>query len=174
MNLFLEGYTNASQDRIFSAARARSSGAKISGLRMMLDMNTWTAIFLGGVLSAELAVSLMRGDAAASTLVHTWLFAQRHPELIGHLLQFCVFGSVALVFVFLTLEVHGGFRVTTITVTRKVVSMLLSVYLFSHPVNHTQWIGVLNVFAGLALQVWTSGGLDIVLVQQATGKEKSH
>ena len=173
LNLFLEGYTNASQDRIFNAARDRQSGAKISGLRMMLDMNLWSAIFLGTVLLAELVFYALNGDAASSTLVHTWFFAQRHPELIMHLLQFSLFGSIALVFVFLTLEAHGGFRVTTITVTRKVVSMLLSVYLFSHPVNRTQWIGVLNVFAGLALQVWTSAGLDIVFVR-AQPKAKSH
>ena len=97
----------------------------------------------------------------ASHIARALAFVAVHPSVLLYVGAFAVSGSVAQVFIFGCLEEYGGFQTTAICTARKILSVLISVAVFGHKVDFVQGIGMANVFAGLALQVYCSGGLDL-------------
>ena len=141
-NLMLEGYTNAGQDALY-----RRKGS-INSFLMMTCMNSWGVILLTCLLFAE---GIVRGSEGM--VVYTLLFANRHPEILIHMGGFALCGAVAQCFVFLSIQHYGAFVTTTITISRKFVTVLLSVVIFGHTLGLLQWAGVAAVFTGLAIQL---------------------
>lgn len=197
-NLTLEGYTNASQDRIFNKVAANTSSsastaetAKITGkkddtvittsvandnstdkattkpsksapskpqripsLWMQTAMNTLTS----SILAIGMGIEYMVTPNKENTYIgYTLTFVHRHPEVLWHILSFALLGSFAQLFIYTTIENYGSFTTTTITISRKFVSVLLSVVIFHHILQWNQWLGVLCVFSGLGIQL-TFGG----------------
>jgi hypothetical protein len=93
-NLFLEGFTNAWQDRLNKRHRDAGRGG-VPALQLMLDMNWLNFLALAVALGAEWA---WRGPA--SYLGEAAAFAGRHPEVVTHMCAFSVTGAVAQVFIF--------------------------------------------------------------------------
>jgi UDP-galactose transporter B1 len=56
------------------------------------------------------------------------------------------------VFIFHTLAHFSSLLLVTVTVTRKMLSMLASVVLFGHQVTGMQWVGVGLVFGGIGAE----------------------
>ena len=160
INLSMEGYTNASQDRLFKRGE-KLGKPRIPGVVMNAFMNLWTVVLLSLFMGAQMIYALITSPsdpASSSFLLSALGFAQRHPEVILHISSFAILGSLAQIFIFTAIEVHGSFRTTVCTISRKFVSVLISVVLFQHKLNFVQWIGVLDVFAGLGIQLASGGG----------------
>jgi drug/metabolite transporter (DMT)-like permease len=51
-----------------------------------------------------------------------------------------------------TNKLRGFYR--TVTLTRKLFTMLLSVVLYNHQLNPGQWGGAALVFAGISVEAW--------------------
>jgi len=161
VNLTLEGYTNASQDRLFK--RGKEKGRPVQGIVMMASMNAWSVLLLTAGLLAQLAGAAalgLRGERleGASFLFSAAAFAARHPEVVLHVASFSLLGAFAQLFIFTCIGVHGSFTNTVITISRKFVTVLVSVALYSHKLDFVQWIGVVDVFAGLGVQLAFGGG----------------
>ncbi len=161
VNLTLEGYTNASQDRLFK--RGKERGRPVEGIVMMASMNAWSVLLLTAGLLAQLAGAAalgVRGERleGASFLYSAGAFASRHPEVVLHVASFSLLGAFAQLFIFTCIGVHGSFTNTVITISRKFVTVLISVVLYHHKLDFVQWIGVLDVFAGLGIQLAFGGG----------------
>ena len=129
-------------------------------------MNFFSFLLLLAFLAAQYAWL-----GQASHMARGLAFAAAHPELLQHVALFALSGSVAQVFIFGCLEEYGGFQTTSICTARKILSVLISVMVFGHKVDFVQAIGIVNVFFGLALQVYCSGGVDLALRAQAHGKK---
>ena len=160
INLSMEGYTNASQDRLFKRGE-KLGKPRIPGVVMNAYMNLWTVVLLSGFMLAQMVYALITSPAdpaSNSFLLSALSFAQRHPEVILHISSFAILGSLAQIFIFTAIEVHGSFRTTVCTISRKFVSVLISVALFKHKLSFVQWIGVFDVFAGLGIQLASGGG----------------
>lgn len=56
------------------------------------------------------------------------------------------------IFIFITLESFNSVVLVTVTVTRKMLSMCLSVLLYGHTLEINQWIGLALVFSGISLE----------------------
>ena len=56
------------------------------------------------------------------------------------------------VFIFLTIEQFGSLVLVTVTVTRKLFTILLSLFWFQHRLNAMQWASVGLVFAALGIE----------------------
>lgn len=54
--------------------------------------------------------------------------------------------------IFETLERFGSLTLVSITVTRKLFTMLLSVVVYKHELAGLQWLGVGTVFVGIGLE----------------------
>ncbi|KAI9227688.1 MAG: UAA transporter [Piptocephalis tieghemiana] len=140
INLLLDGATNSTQDRIFHRFR-------VSGQHMMLYMNLFSA--LGMLLYMLLPIT----DALPASMA----FLSRHPEAIREMGLFSLAGAIGQCFIFFTLERYGSLSLVTITVTRKIFTMLLSVFWFNHSLASGQWAGVALVFAGIGLEAFYLG-----------------
>lgn len=139
-SLFMDGLTNASQDRMLKAARDTAPKDKqITGPHLMFALNLfivlWNVLYLGLVDRAQLrdALALLALD----------------KEVWGYLGAYAMCGAVGQCFIFYTLEQFGSLQLIMITVTRKMMSMLLSIAIFGKAVNAIQWTGILIVFSGI-------------------------
>ncbi|PWN95792.1 UAA transporter [Tilletiopsis washingtonensis] len=139
-NLFLDGLTNSTQDEIFAHYR-------VSGPQMMFLMNL-AASFL---LSASLLFP--RGGAGhGNELTAAAAFISRHPTIIKDLAAYSAAGAMGQIAIFETLQRFGSLTLVSITVTRKLFTMLLSILVYGHALRPAQWLGVLVVFVGLGVE----------------------
>jgi UDP-galactose transporter B1 len=56
----------------------------------------------------------------------------------------------------MTLSIFGSLLLVTVTVTRKMLTMILSVVWFGHSLSVMQWLGVGLVFGGIGIEAQLS------------------
>lgn len=166
INLLFDGLTNTVQDHIFSSPQRYG---KTTGPQMMVILN-----LLGTVLmTAYLVVTPFIPPAlfpaflpAAETneLSAALAFLARHPAVTRDMLGFAACGAIGQLFIYATLERFSSLLLVTVTVTRKMLTMLLSVLWFGKSLSSGQWCGVALVFGGVAAEAW---------VQKTEKKNKS-
>ncbi|KAI5298505.1 UDP-galactose transporter [Ascosphaera atra] len=79
-------------------------------------------------------------------------FLGRYPAALKNVLAFAACGAVGQLFIFYTLAHFSSLLLVTVTVTRKMLTMLLSVVWFGHRLNKGQWAGVGLVFGGVGAE----------------------
>ncbi|KAF9626584.1 hypothetical protein IFM89_036099 [Coptis chinensis] len=138
LNLAFDGFTNATQDSI--SARY----PKTSAWDIMLGMNLW-----GTIYNIIYMFSWPRGSGFEAVQ-----FCRDHPEAAWDIFLFCLCGAVGQNFIFLTISRFGSLANTTITTTRKFVSIVVSSVLSGNPLSAKQWSSVIMVFSGLSYQIY--------------------
>ncbi|KAF9390756.1 UDP-galactose transporter [Podila verticillata] len=136
INLTIDGVTNSTQDQIFQTF-------KVTGQQMMCFMNLF--------MSAFMAVWLL--NPFNSELSNALAFCQSHPAIIKDIALFSICGSLGQCFIFYTLEQYGSLALVTVTVTRKLFTILVSVFAYGH-LNVSQWLMVGVVFSGIGLEAY--------------------
>lgn len=111
---------------------------------MMMGMNLWGAMYMAIYMFAW---PYGGGWEAVS-------FCRTHPEAAWDILLFCICGAVGQNFIFLTINSFGALINTTITTTRKFMSILISAIWTGSPLTGQQWAGVGMVFSGLSFQIF--------------------
>lgn len=132
-NLILDGFTASTQDDVFHTF------PQLTGPQMMCGMNAISSL----ITSIYLLLPV------TSELSEATLFISAHPRILWDIIGFAVCGALGQAFIFFTLERFGSLVLVTVTVTRKMFSMLLSVAWFNHRLNLGQWTGVALVFGGI-------------------------
>lgn len=154
-NLILDGVVNATQDHVFSTF-------SLDGPQMMLFMNLFATLFTLAALLFPYALTpsfLLPASAASGATTHAnelssaLAFIATHPSVKTDILLFGLTGSIGQLFIFVTLSLYGSLTLVTITVTRKMATMLLSVFVFDHRLAPGQWAGVATVFGAVAMEV---------------------
>lgn len=150
INLALDGAVNASQDEIFSRFRG------LNGQQMMLWMNAF-----GAAVNVALAVLplpyipvIHPSDGGQSELASVLEFVRAHPAVVKPLAQYALTGALGQLFIFETLQHFGSLTLVTITLTRKMFTMLLSVFVYDHKLTPGQWAGAGVVFAGISVEAF--------------------
>ena len=150
INLLFDGLTNTVQDHIFASPQRYG---KFTGPQMMVAQNIIsTCITISYLLiMPQIPVSLLPEIATGSTneLNSAIHFLQRHPSVLYDVLGFAACGAIGQVFIFATLERFSSLLLVTVTVTRKMLTMLLSVLWFGKRLTGGQWAGVGLVFSGV-------------------------
>jgi solute carrier family 35 (UDP-galactose transporter), member B1 len=150
INLLFDGLTNTVQDHIFTSP---DRYGKFTGPQMMVAQNiisTWMTIsYL--LITPQIPLSMLPEMArdGSNELVAALNFLQRHPNVLYDVLGFAACGAIGQVFIFATLERFSSLLLVTVTVTRKMLTMLLSVLWFGKRLTPGQWAGVGLVFAGV-------------------------
>ncbi|KAI7859986.1 UAA transporter [Circinella umbellata] len=139
-NLVIDGLTNATQDQIF-----HDFGQFVSGQHMMFFMNA-----IGSIYMTIFLVFNPYNDELGQAI----RFCQTHPSVIGDVFLFGLCGAVGQCFIFYTLQQYGSLRLVTVTVTRKLFTMLLSVFWFNHKLSMGQWGGVALVFTAIGIEAY--------------------
>lgn len=81
-------------------------------------------------------------------------FARGAPACLLDMGLFCLGGALGQTFVFRSLGSFGSITLVTITVTRKLFTIILSVLLYGHAVSNGQWLAVAVVFAGILIEAF--------------------
>lgn len=137
INLLLDGLTNSTQDQMF-----KQFGKSITGPSMMVGLNLMSSFLVSTYLVSGVTTEL--SDAIQ--------FMGQHPAIITDILLFALCGAMGQLAIFYTLEKFGSLVLVTVTLTRKMVTMLLSVIWFNHPLTFGQYVGVALVFSGISAE----------------------
>ncbi|KAH7437382.1 hypothetical protein KP509_05G068600 [Ceratopteris richardii] len=138
INLAMDGFTNATQDSI------SAKFPKTTAWHIMLGMNLWGSIF------SFLYLFAWNGGGGVEAVT----FCKEHPDAAWEIVIFCLCGAVGQNFIFLTISKFGSLATTTITTTRKFMSILVSSVWSGSPLSAQQWMGVIMVFGGLSVQIY--------------------
>jgi len=139
INLLFDGLTNTIQDDIF----AKAPKGTVSGPQMMVALNT---------LSSVLTSAYLVLNPWSTELKDALAFIGKHPKVGIDILGFAFCGAVGQVFIFYTLAKFGSLVLVTVTVTRKMLSMVFSVVAFGHSLSIMQMLGVGLVFSGIGAE----------------------
>ncbi|CAO2653249.1 Nn.00g026600.m01.CDS01 [Neocucurbitaria sp. VM-36] len=153
VNLLFDGLTNTVQDQIFSSFKG------FTGPQMMCAQN---------IMSTALTVSyLLVSPYISGTPLGSWIglspsgngelsdaltFVTTYPSVGWDVLTFAACGAVGQVFIFHTLAHFSSLLLVTVTVTRKMLTMVWSVWWFGHEITGMQWVGVGLVFGGIGAE----------------------
>ncbi|KAL4752318.1 UDP-galactose transporter 1 [Aspergillus terricola var. indicus] len=159
INLLLDGLTNTTQDHIFSSPQLYT---RFTGPQMMVAQNVLSTLLTSayllimphlsstGILHAILPVPIP--PSTETELTAAVSFLSRHPEVLKSVLGFAAFGAMGQLFIFYTLSQFSSLLLVTVTVTRKMLTMLLSVFWFGHSLSAGQWLGIGLVFGGIGAE----------------------
>ena len=138
INLSMDGIINSTQDRIFHAHK------RLTGTQMMFYMNLFSSL----LMSVYLIVSNPFNGEFSGAIQ----FCIDHTEAIRDIILFGLCGAIGQCFIFHTIESFGSVLLVTVTVTRKMFSIVLSVLWFGHKLAFAQWMSVLVVFTGIVME----------------------
>ena len=140
-NLILDGFTNNEQDEIFARHGATS-------VELMKYVNMWSVLYLAAFLVVGYLVQSQQSELAKSVHVFT-----NSAEARFDILMFCACASVGQVLIFTVMKEFGSLAWITISITRKLFTILVSVFMFGHAIKPIQWMGIASVFAGMTVEV---------------------
>lgn len=135
LSLVMDGVTGGLQKGI--KRDAQNANHPVNGFQFMALTNlymTFVALF----------VSIFNGE-----LINGLKYIKRDHDLMILLCKFCVCSAVGQAFIFFTIAIFDPLVVSTITTTRKIISVLLSVFCKGHHLNHQGWCGILLAVGGI-------------------------
>ncbi len=106
-------------------------------------MMFWTNLFMSGI-------ALL---AAIFNYEKTINFLTNHGEIYKLIGTFAICSAVGQTFIFLTINEFDPLTTTTITTTRKIFSVLLSIYRNNTPVEPLGWLGLAVASAGIVYDI---------------------
>lgn len=155
INLLFDGLTNTLQDHIFKSPHRYGP---VLAPQMMVSSNLISFILQLAYLLATPFIPLSSAVAplapSTSDLPAATAFISRHPSVLPDILSFCIAGAIGQLFIFATLERFSSLVLVTVTVTRKMLTMVLSVAWFGKRLAGWQWVGVALVFGGVVVEGW--------------------
>lgn len=150
INLLFDGLTNTVQDHIFTSFKGFTGPQMMCAQNIMSTALTVSYLLLTPLLaSTPLASSL---GLATSELSDALRFVKTYPAVGWDVLMFSACGAIGQVFIFHTLAHFSSLLLVTVTVTRKMLTMVWSVWWFGHEITGMQWLGVGLVFGGIGAE----------------------
>ena len=166
VNLLFDGLTNTVQDDIFGRYRTYKGTQMMCAMNILATGLTSSFLLLAPYLaSTPLGPYLgISGDELNAALA----FVKKYPQVGYDVLGFGLCGALGQVAIYYVLSLNGSLVLTTVTVTRKMLTMVLSVVWFGHRLTGMQWAGVGLVFGGIGAEA----GVKIVNDQEKKRKAK--
>jgi solute carrier family 35 (UDP-galactose transporter), member B1 len=151
VNLLFDGLTNSTQDNIFTSFRPYSGPQMMCAQNIMSTALTVSYLLLAPYI-APTSFGRYIGMGSGNELVEAISFIKAYPAVGWDVLGFAACGAIGQVFIFHTLSVFSSLLLVTVTVTRKMLTMVLSVLWFGHKITGMQWLGVGLVFGGIGAE----------------------
>lgn len=150
MSLVLDGVTAGFQKRL------KTETAKVGVKPKPYDFMFWTNLFmcLTAVVIAGALGEIQSGVA----------FLIGNPEILSKIINFAICSAVGQSFIFYTIANFDPLVLSTVTTTRKIFSVLLSIFLKGHSLSMMGWSGI----------AMACGGILSELQNSASGKKKKH
>ena len=109
----------------------------------------WTNLYMA--LTAAL-LSVFLGEAGSGLQ-----FCLSNPVILQKILYFAICSAIGQSFIFYTISNFDPLICTTVTTTRKVFSVLLSIFLNGHAVSAQGWVGIGLASAGILAELQDKG-----------------
>lgn len=151
INLLFDGLTNSTQDYIFTAFKPYTGPQMMCANNMMSTFVTGSFLLLSPYVAGT-AIGQWLGMGDGGEMAEALDFMRRYPAVWKDVLGFAACGAVGQVFIFYTLATFSSVLLVTVTVTRKMFTMILSVVAFGHTLTQMQWLGVGLVFGGIGVE----------------------
>ena len=155
-SLFLDGLTNATQDQLLKSVNKNPTNDINVNENYRKNRNNHTnkgdITITGAHLMFALNMFIILWNIPYLCIFHkeqvnkAIMLIQLDPQISLYLLAYSICGAIGQCFIFFTLEKYGSLVLIMITVTRKMISMLLSIVVYNKKINLTQWIGIFIVF----------------------------
>lgn len=153
INLFLDGYTSSSQEEVTKKRHA-------SSYQMMLMTNVACAVVAIALLVAlELlpkALTAPLSEIFEPCLFKAFDFIIAQPQIMWDLLAMSCMGAVGQVFLFAGMERFGSLTTTALTISRKMLSVIISIVWHHHQVSTLQCSALVLVMVGISLDTYLS------------------
>lgn len=127
-SLACDGVTGGMQNRIKNTSKALGVKPK------PYDFMFWTNLFMAIVATV---ISLAQGEFTSGID-----FCSKNPLILNKILKFAACSAVGQSFIFYTITNFDSLVTTTVTTTRKVFSVLLSIFINGHPLSPQGWAGI--------------------------------
>jgi UDP-galactose transporter B1 len=151
LSLLLDGVTAGFQKRL------KTETAKVGVKPKPYDFMFWTNLFMC------LTAAVIAG--ALGEMPTGFAFCIENPEIFTKIVKFAICSAVGQSFVFYTIANFDPLVLSTVTTTRKVFSVLLSIFLKGHSLSLMGWSGIGLASAGILSELQNKSG---------GGKAKKH
>jgi len=171
INLLFDGLTNSTQDDINATFKPYSGQQMMCALNTMQTLITSLFLLISPYIAQTGLGSYVGMGNNAGELYGALAFYEKHPAILYDVLGFAVCGAVGQLFIckfiqclirqcmftdftptVYTLSIFGSLFLVTVTVTRKMLTMIISVVWFGHSLGGMQWVGVACVFGGIGIE----------------------
>ena len=142
-SLACDGITGGMQNRIKNTSKALGVKPK------PYDFMFWTNFFMGLV---AIVFSLSLGEFTSGIA-----FCTKNPAIFNKILKFAACSAVGQSFIFYTITNFDSLVTTTVTTTRKVFSVLLSIFINGHSLSTQGWAGIGLASAGILSELLDKG-----------------
>lgn len=139
LSLVMDGITGGVQKRLLKDINV--SGTKPKPYDFMLFTNLYMMI-------VAIIISILTYD-----FISGMRYCTANPEIIPMILKFSLCSAIGQSFIFYTVAHFDPLVCSTVTTTRKIFSVLLSIFLKGHNLTGSSWIGVLMAISGIASEV---------------------
>lgn len=144
MSLVLDGVTAGFQKRL------KVETAKVGVKPKPYDFMFWTNLFM--CLTATF-IALLLGE------VHSGVsFLMVNPEILSKITRFAICSAVGQSFIFYTIANFDPLVLSTVTTTRKIFSVLLSIFLKGHKLSLIGWTGITMACGGILSELQAKSG----------------
>jgi UDP-galactose transporter B1 len=144
LSLACDGITGGVQKRLQTSCKEKGVKAK------PYDLMFWSNFYM--CLTAT-AIALAMGELTTGIA-----FCVANPVIFEKILKFAVCSAVGQSFIFYTIANFDPLICTTVTTTRKVFSVLLSIFLNGHAMNTQGWCGIGLASAGILAELQDKAG----------------
>lgn len=134
-SLVMDGLTGGMQKALKVAAAERGLKPK------PYDFMFWTNAFM---MATAVVVSFALGEFTSGAA-----FCTANPEILSKIIKFALCSAVGQSFIFYTIANFDPLVCTTVTTTRKIYSVLLSILLKGHKLNAQGWGGIAVACLGI-------------------------
>lgn len=139
LSLVMDGLTAGLQKKL-------KKEAEISGHKpKSYDFMFWTNLFM---LLTALVISLLIGDFTSGLY-----FCSVNPDIWNLVIRFSICSALGQSFIFFTIANFDPLVCTTVTTSRKIFSVLLSIFLKGHQLSVGGWCGVSLAIAGILAEI---------------------
>lgn len=128
LSLALDGVTAGFQKRL------KAETAKVGVKPKPYDFMYWTNLFM--CLTA-VVIALGLGEVQTGIA-----FCTSNPEILSKIVKFAICSAVGQSFIFYTIANFDPLILSTVTTTRKIFSVLLSIFLKGHSLSMMGWSGI--------------------------------
>jgi len=151
MSLVLDGVTAGFQKRL------KTETAKVGVKPKPYDFMFWTNLFM---CATAVVIATALGE------MHSGLaFCLANPEILNKIVKFAICSAVGQSFIFYTIANFDPLVLSTVTTTRKIFSVLLSIFLKGHSLSVMGWSGIGLACGGILSELHDKSS-------QAGGKKK--